>query len=118
MSTPNCWCERCDIQANAIRTRMWICPECGDKRCEKARFHGNRCSTKMNLAQTLAETAEKPPIGVMPESVWNWHQRRNRMIELMQAMLRYSEAGKPVPVAWCEELMRRIEEHIPAGGKP
>ncbi|MDO6385626.1 hypothetical protein [Uliginosibacterium sp. 31-12] len=38
-----CHCERCDIEANILRTRMSICPKCGDKRCPHALYHGNDC---------------------------------------------------------------------------
>lgn len=39
-----CWCESCDMAANAgIRTRMSVCPACGDKRCPRAQLHSNEC---------------------------------------------------------------------------
>ena len=42
---PMCWCETCDETANGLRTRMSVCPQCGDKRCPKAAYHGNECKT-------------------------------------------------------------------------
>lgn len=41
-----CWCEKCDLaQGNPLgRTRMSICPECGDKRCHRAKHHDNACA--------------------------------------------------------------------------
>lgn len=46
----SCWCEMCDTTANhGWRTRMSICPDCGDKRCERATFHGNACSKPPNV---------------------------------------------------------------------
>ena len=40
-----CWCESCDMAANGgLRTRMSVCPSCGDKRCQRAAHHDNPCS--------------------------------------------------------------------------
>lgn len=44
-----CWCEHCDTAANGgLRTRMSVCPDCGDKRCQRALHHGNECSKTPN----------------------------------------------------------------------
>ena len=45
-ASDKCWCERCDTEGSPLklRTRMSICPECGDKRCSKAKHHDNECS--------------------------------------------------------------------------
>jgi hypothetical protein len=43
MDIKKCWCEKCDIDLNGMRTRMSICPDCGDKRCPKAKSHNNCC---------------------------------------------------------------------------
>jgi hypothetical protein len=40
---PGCWCARCDMEHNVKRTRMSVCPECGDKRCPRAEDHRNKC---------------------------------------------------------------------------
>ncbi len=39
-----CWCETCDTAANGWRTRMALCPTCGNKRCPRANHHGNVCT--------------------------------------------------------------------------
>ena len=39
-----CWCEDCDVSANVLRSRVSVCPECGDKRCARAKNHANGCS--------------------------------------------------------------------------
>lgn len=41
----NCWCESCDLAKGdpCGRTRMSICPNCGDKRCPRAKHHDNEC---------------------------------------------------------------------------
>lgn len=41
---PGCWCARCDMEHNVTRTRMSVCPECGDKRCPRAEDHRNKCA--------------------------------------------------------------------------
>jgi predicted alternative tryptophan synthase beta-subunit len=50
----------------------------------------------------------KPPIGLRPEYVHEYHAERDRLIEIAEAMKRYAEAGKPVPIKWANELERRI----------
>ena len=53
---PGCFCARCDMEVNVLRTRMSICPECGDKRCPRAEDHCNECRKTPNVAgNRLAE---------------------------------------------------------------
>ena len=43
--SPACWCETCDTAANnGVRSRMSLCPDCGNKRCPKATHHDNACT--------------------------------------------------------------------------
>ena len=37
-----CWCKRCD--PNPRFQRMVLCPDCGNKRCPKAEYHGFYCT--------------------------------------------------------------------------
>lgn len=46
--------------------------------------------------------AKKPPLGVMPEIFWN--ERRQQ--DLTDAIGRYAEVKKPVPVEWFDEHAR------------
>lgn len=40
-----CWCENCDVLAhNGLRSRMSVCPDCGDKRCPHALQHDKPCT--------------------------------------------------------------------------
>lgn len=39
-----CWCETCDTAANGLRTKMALCPQCGNKRCPRATHHDNSCT--------------------------------------------------------------------------
>jgi predicted RNA-binding Zn-ribbon protein involved in translation (DUF1610 family) len=43
-----CWCEDCDIKVHGgLRTKMSVCPECGDKRCRRAAHHDFPCSKRV-----------------------------------------------------------------------
>lgn len=54
----DCWCEACDLsQGNQLgRTRMSLCPECGDKRCPRAKHHDAPCQ----VTQAKPEQAAQP----------------------------------------------------------
>jgi hypothetical protein len=49
---------------------------------------------------------EKPPIGLKPAKIW----REERIDEIMEAMLRYAEAGKSIPGEWVIELDEVVQE--------
>lgn len=49
-----------------------------------------------------------PPIGLRPEKLAEEMHQRSRCIEILEAMSRYSSAGKPVPHEWVTELDRRV----------
>jgi hypothetical protein len=51
-------CGRCDNERRAklpfperLCTRMIVCPECGNKRCPKASWHGNACTGSNEYGQ-------------------------------------------------------------------
>lgn len=45
IKSPECHCEACDIAANGgLRSRMSLCPQCGNKRCPQATHHDNACT--------------------------------------------------------------------------
>lgn len=48
-----CWCEACDLAFGGLRTRMSICPDCGDKRCPKAHDHKHRCAIERRVRGTM-----------------------------------------------------------------
>lgn len=48
----------------------------------------------------------KPPLGLMPE--WVWIEKR--INEIDEAVKRYLEAGKEIPVSWVSELYRLKEQ--------
>ena len=43
---------------------------------------------------------DKPPIGIMPRYIHN----SNRMVEILDAMERYSKSSRSIPVEWVVEL--------------
>lgn len=43
-----CWCESCDMAVNTLRSRMSVCPQCGDKRCPRAAHHDNECRSALS----------------------------------------------------------------------
>jgi len=46
------------------------------------------------------DTSEKPPIGIIPKGIHD----RSRAVDIINAVQRYVQAGKSVPIAWIEEL--------------
>lgn len=46
----------------------------------------------------------KPPIGLMPISVFRENKRKERMAAILDAMRRYAEAKENIPVYWVNEL--------------
>lgn len=55
-------------------------------------------------ARVTCSLVPKPPIGLRPR----WIAEEMRMKEIASAMLRYNEAGKPVPAPWTEELAELV----------
>ena len=52
IKSPECHCEACDIAANSgRRSRMSLCPQCGNKRCPRASSHSNACTSSNAQAQ-------------------------------------------------------------------
>lgn len=62
------------------------------------------------LAEQQQEVQEpvKPPIGLVPRSVFEVVTRQQRTKDIFAAMQRYAEAGKNVPVEWIDELKELI----------
>lgn len=47
----SCWCEKCDKATNqGLRSRMSLCPTCGDKRCPRSIDHEAVCATHVKPA--------------------------------------------------------------------
>ena len=55
----------------------------------------------MDKAQTDAKLFVKPPIGIEPR----WKHDGDRIIDILNAMVRYADSGLSVPKEWLIELI-------------
>lgn len=46
-----CGCWRCTRERDEVRSRMILCPECGNKRCPKASDHRLACTDSNESGQ-------------------------------------------------------------------
>ena len=51
--------------------------------------------------------ADPPPIGLMPEHLFEESKNDERVRDLIEAMLRCKSSGKVIPEEWKEEFARR-----------
>lgn len=64
LHSPACWCETCDTTANSgLRSRMSLCPDCGNKRCPKATHHDNACTNSNSPGQPGSSWEHVKPHG-------------------------------------------------------
>ena len=57
-----------------------------------------------NDFELYVETPAKPPLGLRP---WNIADNE-RVVEILEAMLRYTKANKDIPEVWMEELVEKV----------
>jgi len=55
---------------------------------------------------------QKPPIGLLPEFIFEHNKNMERVDDLLKACGRYAGAKKPIPAKWIDELHRRVSEAI------
>lgn len=55
-------------------------------------------------------STKQPPLGLRPENIAIKQFNQDRVMEILEAMDRYSNAQKACPQAWLEELKFRINE--------
>lgn len=55
--------------------------------------------SKLDIQKVTTSFVTKPPLGLMPEFIW----KEQRIDELYQAIMRYVNAGKAVPIEWITE---------------
>lgn len=77
-----CWCARCSQQHRflAFSTVMIVCPNCGNKRCPRAEWHGFACSGSNETGQvgvpapaaTDAQPAPCPACAGDGYTGWSW----------------------------------------------
>ena len=53
---------------------------------------------------------KRPPLGLVPRDIWFYNVLKERIKEIMEALNRYMEAKKKVPVEWIEEYNNTLEE--------
>lgn len=53
----------------------------------------------------------KPPLGLVPRFI----RDEARVAEILEAVARYNEVGKPVPVEWLNELNEKIRKEANEG---
>ena len=62
------------------------------------------------LAEQQQEAQEpvKPPVDLVPRSIFESTTRKQRATDILAAMQRHAEAGKAVPVEWIDELKELV----------
>ena len=50
----------------------------------------------------------KPPLGLMPKDIYDIKVNKDREMMIIDAMKRYSESEKPIPLEWIKELEERL----------
>ena len=64
-----------------------------------------------NKVMTIVQSAvKKPPIGLRPEAIAVQVFKHERILEILSAMERFSEAGVEIPLIWSEELELRLKD--------
>lgn len=61
----------------------------------------SRDAAAATAASMSAAAADRPPLGLMPR--WRWLEQRQ--IDLLGAMSRYAQDGRPIHDEWYEEMM-------------
>lgn len=56
----------------------------------------------------------KPPLGLQPRYVFDENTNKKRIHEISKAMKRYSDADKPMPKEWVDELCLRMPQLLGA----
>lgn len=58
----------------------------------------------------MMKEVKRPPLGLVPRDIWFYNVLKERIKEIMEALNRYMEAEKKVPVEWIEEYNNTLEE--------
>ena len=58
----------------------------------------------------MMKEVKRPPLGLVPRDIWFYNVLKERIKEIMEALNRYMEAKKKVPVEWIEEYNNTLEE--------
>ncbi len=57
---------------------------------------------------------DKPPLGIMPFYVWKSVCNKQRIIDLTDAMFRYADKKREIPLDWVLEHNKLIHEEFDA----
>ena len=98
----------CDHCGNEVRNGNALRP------VELHPFHWGATTVRHVCAKCLKDIEEyigtakhtKPPLGVTPR----WLADEMRVREIAEAILRYTEVGKPVPQEWLDELNEKTKK--------
>ena len=66
------------------------------------------CKIEINTAN---KAEKKPPLGLVPEFIFEEDRQYDRLQQIFEAMARYCEEGKEIPKEWVTEGYRRLEQH-------
>lgn len=55
--------------------------------------------------------AERPPLGLIPEFVFEEDMQYERIVQLTDAISRYAIHEMPIPIEWGNELKKRTEQY-------
>jgi len=58
------------------------------------------------------EQNKKPPIGLVPKEIREAINNKERYLEISEALSRYYNAGKKIPISWIEEYNDLVEKII------
>jgi len=58
------------------------------------------------MLEPVEEEHQKPPLGIMPKDIW----LANRKVELKETVIRYVNAGLPLPQEWVDEYNEFVKE--------
>ena len=98
MTITKVYCDHCQNEVKILREV--IIPREGWMRCGPRKYYV--CDKCRNDIENYIGTAKhtKPPLGLVPRFI----RDEARVKEILEAIGRYNEAGKPVPQEWLDEL--------------
>lgn len=124
-----CWCHTCR-PITLADMRMVLCPDCGNKRCPKANFHGNPCTNSNEPGQpgsaypapsVLLEGVSVPPETVAGAQGSDQPETRDPIVEQVRAkfhersqfgIAKYGTTLARTDLLLIDWLRHALEEHM------
>jgi len=76
--------------------------------CDEFAFSGEKGEPLTNKTIPLGKSADtKPPLGLMPEELYEAKCAGLRIREIIDAMIRFNDDNRRIPDAWFDELRQR-----------